>query len=122
MNPYRNMSTQFNVLHEKLDTGEHSLTLTNFDSDNLARVTFSHHNDPTMDRPSRIEVDYLKSHQEGKGHARALMQRLYDRYPKSFVDWGLTIKPAATHLAQNFENRYYDRTAYQQNDDDEDQW
>jgi GNAT superfamily N-acetyltransferase len=113
-----NLSSQFYVTHDKLDKGSHSLTLSNMDSDNLARVSFDHYTDPTMDRPSRIEVDYLKSHREGQGHAKALMQHVYDRYPKSFIDWGLTIHPAATHLASQFEDKYYDRTAYEPNHDE----
>lgn len=50
------------------------------------------------------------------------MQHMYDRYPKSFIDWGQTIHPAATHLAEDFENKYYDRTAYQQDDGEEGGW
>ena len=115
---HNNLSSQFHVTHDKLDKGSHSLTLSNMDSSNLARVSFDHYTDPTMDRPSRIEVDYLKSHREGQGHAKALMQHVYNRYPKSFIDWGLTIHPAATHLASQFEDKYYDRTAYEPNHED----
>lgn len=115
----RNLSQQFNVIHEKLGKGFHDLILTNFESDNLARVSYSHHTDPTYDRPSRIEIGYLKSNREGQGNAKELMQRLYDRYPKSFIDWGFTISPAATHLAEHFENKYYDRTSYEPDDGEE---
>ena len=113
-----NLSSQFHVTHEKLGVGSHALTLSNMDSENLARVSFDHYTDPNMDRPSRIEVDYLKSHHEGKGHAKALMQHVYDRYPKSFIDWGRTIHPASTHLASQFEDKYYDRTAYEPDHED----
>lgn len=118
-NPYRNLSSQFHVTHEKLDTGQHLLTLRDFGSSNLAAVDFDHYTD---EGGSNIEIGYLKSHQEGKGHARALMEHLYQRYPQSHVDWGLTVHPAATHLANEFETKYYDRTSYQQNDGEEDDW
>jgi hypothetical protein len=117
MNPFRNMSSQFHVTHEKMGKGSHKLILSNYDSDYLATVTYDHHTDKTMDRPSRIEVDYLKSPREGQGHAKALMQHMYDRYPKSFIDWGQTIHPAATHLASQFETKHYDRTAYEPSED-----
>lgn len=69
------------------------------------------------DRPS-ISVDYLQSHQEGKGHARALMQNLYDRYgDDTVVDWGFTIHPAATHLAEQFSEKYPHRTDFIENED-----
>lgn len=113
----RNLSHQFNFVHDRIDKGYHALSAHSFDGQ-VARVSFEHHNDPLMDRPSRIDVDYLKSHREGQGHAKALMEHMYQRYPKSFIDWGLTIHPAATHLAQQFENKYYDRTAYEPNDDE----
>ena len=64
------------------------------------------------DRTPTIDVSYLKSHEEGKGYARRLMQNLYDTYPKHFINWGQTISPASTHLAQQFEDKYYNRTAY----------
>ena len=117
------MSTQFNVVHTKGDMkGLHDLTLTDFGSSNLANVTFEHYNDPTTEIPSRIEVSYLKSNHEGQGHARRLMQHLYDRYPKSHIDWGQTIHPASAHLAGDFERRYYARTSYEIPEDDENDW
>jgi len=59
-----------------------------------------------------IDVTYFKSNDEGKGHGRAVMQHLYDFYPKHFINWGHTIHPAAEHLASQFEEHNYDRTAY----------
>lgn len=113
------VSSQFAFLHEKEGKREHMLSMNDFDG-TKAWVSFSHYNDPLMDPPSRIEVEYLKSHEEGKGHARRLMQHLYDRYPKSFIDWGRTIHPASTHLANEFEDKYYNRTAYTPDDEEED--
>lgn len=109
----RNLSQQFNVIHEKLGHRDHALTLSSFDSPMLARVTFDHWND---DGQSLIDIDYLKSHEEGKGHAKYLMEHLYNRYPKSTIDWGPTIHPAATHLAEQFTEKYPNRTAYEQDD------
>ena len=111
-----NLSRQFHLTHNKLSKGSHSLTLSNMDSSNLARVSFDNYiND---DGNSQIDIDYLKSHHEGKGHAKALMQHLYDRYPNSNINWGLTIHPAATHLASQFEDTYPNRTDYEQNHDE----
>lgn len=112
----RNLSQQFHVTHEKLGPGEHSLTLSSMDSSHLARVSFEHHTND--DGNSQIDIDYLKSPREGKGHAKALMQHVYDRYPKSFINWGKTIHPAATHLASQFEDKYYNRTAYEPDHDE----
>lgn len=117
MNPFRHMSSQFNVIHHKRGVGQHELTLTSPDNDDLASVYFFHHNDPTMEPSSRIEIGLLGSNVEGQGHAKRLMQHLYDRYPKSFIDWGMTINPASTHLAEHFENKYYNRTSYQPAED-----
>lgn len=112
------LSQQFRVTHDKLGPGYHALTLSDRDNSHLARVSFENHTND--DGNSQIDIDYLKSHQEGKGHAKALMQHLYDRYPKSSINWGLTIHPAATHLAEQFEDKYYRRTSYEPNHDNED--
>ena len=69
-----------------------------------------------------VEVEYLKSHQEGKGHARALMNELYSKYPEHIVNWGFTIHPAATHLAEQFAWEHPTRTDYIENHEDEDGW
>jgi len=86
----------------------------------VAHVDYSTYKDDygfDSDMEDRLDVDYLKSHEEGKGHARATMEELYKRYPKHFIDWGHTISPASEHLAQDFEDRYYNRTAYQTDED-----
>lgn len=120
----RHMSTQFHVTHETIKKVRsrngnklHQLTLSSPDSDNLANVTYDHQNYPKMDPPSRIQVDFLKSHHEGEGHGQRIMQHLYDRYPNSFIDWGSTIKPASTHMAEKFEDKYPDRTSFTPNDE-----
>jgi len=46
-------------------------------------------------------VSYLKSHDEGKGHAGRLMEKVYEK-SEGPVDWGYTLHPAATHLAEKF--------------------
>jgi hypothetical protein len=97
--------------------GQQKLVLTNSDGRRLATVTYDLRNDPMTAMPSRIEVDYLKSNFEGQGHGQELMQNLYDRYPNSFIDWGETINPTSTHMAEKFADRYYDRTAYEPNID-----
>lgn len=117
MPAHESLSNQFKVVHQKY-AHLHSLTLQDSKEDtDLARVTFEHYNDPHSEPSSRIEVDYLKSHREGQGHAQRLMEHMYTRYPKSHIDWGLTINPTATHIASKFENKYYDRTSYQPQDE-----
>lgn len=111
----RNLSHQFNFVHDRIDKGYHALSAHNFDGQ-VARVSFENHTDD--DGNSQIDIDYLKSHREGKGNAKALMQHVYDRYPKSFINWGLTIHPAATNLASQFEDKYPTRTAYEPNHDE----
>ena len=56
-------------------------------------------------------LSYLKSHEEGKGHARRVMEHVYGKY-KGPVDWGYTLNPAATHLAESFSSnpKYSSRT------------
>lgn len=90
-------------------------------SDVLSYVQFDAFTDPSADRPDRIEVSMLRTppQHRGKGYARKVMQRLYDEYPQHFIDWGHTMHPAATKLAQDFENQYYDRTAYEIPHDEE---
>lgn len=116
-------SDQFRFVHEKLGTGVaknrgwHALSMLDKEGNPLARVSFEHYNDPHVEPSSVIDIDYLKSHDEGKGHAQRLMEHLYNRYPKSFVNWGLTINPTSTHIAQKFEDKYYNRTSYQPEDD-----
>ena len=124
MPAHEHLSGQFKVVHQKLGQGVsggrgwHSLTLTDpKEGKDLARVSFEHYNDPDFEPSSRIDIDYLKSHVEGQGHAQRLMDHLYNRYPKSHVDWGLTINQASTHIASKFEDKYYDRTSYHPEED-----
>lgn len=114
------MSSQFEFIHEKVGKGSHILRMNNFDGEK-ATLEYDHYTDADdEDMPSRIEASYLRSPDEGKGHARKMMQHLYDRYPKSFIDWGRTIHPASTHLAEEFETKYYNRTAYEPDHDGSD--
>ena len=124
MAAHESLSGQFKVVHTKLGEGVsggrgwHALTLTDSKRDiDLARVSFEHYNDSQLEPSSRIDIDYLKSHVEGQGHAQRLMEHMYNRYPKSHIDWGLTINPASTHIASKFEDKYYDRTSYHPKED-----
>jgi hypothetical protein len=69
------------------------------------------------DNVPTIDITYLKSNDEGKGHGRAIMQYLYDFYPNHFINWGAVVHPAAEHLASQFEEHNYSRTAYYTPDD-----
>lgn len=79
-----------------------------------AWVTYDRYDNDTV---PTIDVTYLQSNDEGKGHGRAVMQHLYDFYPDHFINWGHTVHPAATHLASQFEGHNYNRTAYYTDDD-----
>lgn len=81
----------------------------------IAGVDFDTYTDDYGD--PKLEVSYIKSHVEGQGNARRLMEHLYQRYPKHHIDWGRTISPASTHLASQFEDKYYSRTSYQPEED-----
>lgn len=120
MAAHDHISTQFNVQHTRMAKGWHALTLADSSNTPLANVSFNNYKDDNND--PYIEIEYLKSNQEGKGHASTLMEHLYQRYPKAHVDWGLTVHPAATHLANKFETKHYSRTSYQQNDGEEGGW
>lgn len=91
--------------------GRYSLRMNAPDYEGVAAVDYDTYTDDYGD--PRIEVDYLKSHREGQGNAKRLMEHLYQRYPKHHIDWGMTISPASTHLASQFEEKYYNRTSYQ---------
>lgn len=77
----------------------------------VAYVQYSKHNE------GQIDVDWLKSHQEGQGHARRIMEHLYSSYPEHTISWGDTVHPKSEHLAADFEARYPDRTSYETKDD-----
>jgi hypothetical protein len=108
------LSNQFKVVHRKGEVrGWHSLTLQDAKKRKvLADVSFQHYNDPHAEPSSRIEIDLLESRVEGKGHAQRLMEHMYNRYPKSHIDWGLTTNPASTHIAEKFATKYSARTSY----------
>lgn len=117
---FGNMSTQYNVTHETIKDVKsrdgnkfHKLTLASFDSDDLANVTYDHQSHNSWTRDAGIRVNFLKSNREGEGHGKRIMQHLYDRYPKSPIDWGSTIKPASTHMAKQFQSKYPDRTSFE---------
>lgn len=65
----------------------------------------------------QIDVEWLQSHEEGKGHARRLMQNLYDTYPENTIHWGQIVHPASQNLAEQFSEKYPDRTAYDLDED-----
>ena len=65
---------------------------------------------------NEIQVDWLSSSQQGKGHAQELIQRLYDHYPRHTINFGLLAHPASEHIAKKFEAKYPNRTSYASND------
>jgi hypothetical protein len=110
---------EHNLVHEVTDPDQHlSLIHPAYSQDYpAAKVTYQEYEDDSGS--PTIDVDYLKSHDEGKGYAKTLMEGLYNKYPKHHINWGLTIKPAATHLAEQFDEKH-GRTSWEQNEDDED--
>lgn len=69
----------------------------------VAHVEYQEYDD---DLGPQIDIDYIKSHREGQGNARTLMEGLYSKYPKHYINWGKTINPASTHLAEQFNEKY----------------
>jgi hypothetical protein len=63
------------------------------------------------DTVGTVKVDFLKSRDEGKGHAKALMNHLYSLYPNHTIAWGRTLNAASEHLAENASRRH-GRTTY----------
>lgn len=64
-----------------------------------------------------IRIGYLKSQHEKRGYARKLMEHLYQQNPKRAINWGSTVHPASTHLAEQFKEKYPERTEFQPEDD-----
>ena len=100
---------------ESMGDGRYTLRMNTPDYPGIAGVNFDTYKDDYGD--NRLEVSYLKSNVEGQGNAKKLMEHLYQRYPKHHIDWGRTINPASTHLASQFEDKYYNRTSYTPEED-----
>jgi hypothetical protein len=62
-----------------------------------------------------VQVDWLSSSDQGKGHGTELIQKLYDHYPNHVINFGLLAHPASEHLAEKFESKYPNRTLYSPN-------
>lgn len=88
-------------------SADYSMVMDTPDHPEVASVSFD-----VFDHPPTVSVGLLQSYQQGRGHARKLMQNLYDTFPEHAVDWGATTHPAATHLASQFAEKYKDRTSY----------
>jgi hypothetical protein len=53
-----------------------------------------------------VYIDYLKSNQEGEGHAKALLDFIYDKYKSSNIDWGQILHPAASYLYNKYSEKH----------------
>ena len=61
----------------------------------------------------------VRSNDEGQGHASALIEHLYNKYPRNNVDWGEIQHPAASHLYKKFSQKYGRSHSW---DDEQDDW
>ena len=61
-----------------------------------------HYNEHLKD----VDIQMIRSHQEGKGHATKVLHELYNRHPDKLINWGKTSAPQSTHLAQKFSDQY----------------
>jgi len=69
-----------------------------------AYVEYEH--DPEV---KQTNITYLKSSDEGKGHAQELLHNLYQTYPSHTINWGSVISRPAVHLMNKF-SKVYGRT------------
>jgi hypothetical protein len=65
-------------------------------------ASLDYHSDPI----GVTYIDYLRSPYEGSGHATALLEHLYHKFPSHNIDWGEILHPAASHLYNKFSNKY----------------
>ena len=63
-------------------------------------VAYADINHPKED--DTVYVNWLKSHEEGKGHAQNVMRHVYDAYPDKNIHWQNRVGPASEHLYQKF--------------------
>jgi hypothetical protein len=73
-------------------------------------VAYADINHPKGD--DTVYVNWLKSHEEGKGHAQNVMKHVYDSYPDKDIHWQNRVSPASEHLYEKFgsHDAYGDRT------------
>lgn len=104
MSAQSNLSqNQFNFVVKK--HGNHH-TIELHDKDNVLGYADVEHSD------DHTYLNYLKSNVENQGHARRIMEHVYKIY-KGPVDWGYTLNPASTHLAESFsDNPTYGSRTY----------
>ena len=78
-----------------------------------AYVEYEH--DPDV---KQTNITYLKSSDEGKGHAQDILHHLYGKYPSHTINWGNVIHPAAVHLMEKFSKRYGRTQGHEDLDED----
>jgi hypothetical protein len=67
-----------------------------------------------------VYIDYLKSNEEGKGHARMLLDYIYSKYQSSNIDWGEILHPAASYLYGKYSEKY--GRSFSWEDDEDTSW
>jgi hypothetical protein len=88
------------IKHEVLDGGDGVPEIRRI-SRGSAYIEYEH--DPEV---KQTNIGYLKSSDEGKGHAQALLHHLYAKYPTHTIHWGNVIHPAAAHLMEKMSKTY----------------
>lgn len=90
-------------LHEEPDSGAHvrQLSLYTHGSD-YPKATLEYATEPGS---RDANIDYLKSHEENKGHATTLLHHLYRSHPGN-ISWGTIVHPASKRLFKKFDEQY----------------
>ena len=103
-----------------IDEGSYRKLVAYQNGGSVAQVEYSLVPDETRsDGTLRVEVQYIKSFVEGKGHGQAVMHELYAMYPDSIIDWGETLNETSRSMAEKFDAQY-SRTEYRYGEEDED--
>ena len=89
-----------------LGDGASRITVLSVDGDEKGYVRHTEHPDGSL------EVNWLESHEQGKGYGTALMEHLYQTRPEMDIDWGDLVHPVSEHLYGKFEDKYPHRTRF----------
>lgn len=67
-----------------------------------------------------VYIDYLKSNEEGSGHAKMLLDFIYNKYQSSNIDWGEILHPAASYLYEKYSEKH--GRSFSWEDDEDTSW
>ncbi len=108
------------IVNKKDPTSDHSgarkLWLYKGENEDYAPAWMEYHFDPI----GVVYIDYLKSNEEGKGHARMLLDYIYETYQSSNIDWGEILHPAASYLYDEYSEKH--GRSFSWEDDEDTSW